>query len=528
VVTSERAIAFQRSGMILLDAKRDPEGRIASVLSAFAELASAAGSMHSYRVTELSLWAAASSGRTADQFFSLFDENASSPVPRDLVVVVSRFFDRFGQLRLVECGGEIRLVSEDPLLLRQAASVLGREVLDGALTIESSERGSVKANLAQAGFPVKDDIQPRRVEAADFELRDNVNLRNYQHAAIEQYLRDARSGGVILLPCGAGKTVVGVAIAALLRAKTLVVVPNRTIGEQWAEHFKTLTTISPDDVSLFEDASGSRSVSIVTYQALTRQQSGDMVKLIDASTVPWGLVIYDEAHSLPADVFRQSAALQASRKLGLTATLVREDGREREVFALVGPLVWQSRWRELEREGWISPVECYEVRVPLEHSNATADRILGAKIRATERILKRHEDDRVLIAAHRLREVHALARRFDAPSITGQTPQGERRRMYDAFRTGATRRLVVSRVANVGVDLPEASVMIQVSGSFGSRLEEAQRLGRLIRPSSNEKPARFYTLVAAGTRERTFAERRQRFLVDQGYRYRVVKLGSAR
>jgi DNA excision repair protein ERCC-3 len=239
--------------------------------------------------------------------------------------------------------------------------------------------------------------------------------------------------------------------------------------------------------------------------------------------VPWGLVIYDEVHSLPAEVFRMSAALQSRRRLGLTATLVREDGRQRDVFALVGPPVWQAPWRELERQGWISPVECVEIRVRLaDGREPTDDRRLAAKARVVGRLVERHAEDATLIAAHRLREVHILARQLGVPAVTGQTPSGERQALYDRFRSGEIRRLVLSRVANVGVDLPEASVLIQVSGAFGSRLEEAQRVGRLLRPKSTGRPARFYTLVSPDTREVAHAARRQRFLIDQGYRYRVV------
>jgi DNA excision repair protein ERCC-3 len=331
----------------------------------------------------------------------------------------------------------------------------------------------------------------------------------------------------VLMPCGAGKTVVGVAVAVELSARTLVVTPSREVGEQWQRHFLEMTTLTDPEIALFDALDREATVSILTYQGLTVRRDGTAERLIDALGVPWGLVIYDEVHSLPADVFRLSASLQSLRRLGLTATLVREDGRQRDVFALVGPPVWQAPWRELERQGWIAPVECVEVRVRLgDEREATDDRRLAAKFRVLRRLLERHEPDRVLIAAHRLREVNVVARRLGIPCVTGETPQRERARLYDAFRRGEINRLVLSRVANVGVDLPDANVLVQISGAFGSRLEEAQRVGRLLRPKAGDRPARFYSLVSPDTREAEHAARRQRFLIDQGYRYRIVNTSA--
>ncbi len=521
---SERqTLAIQRDGRILLDTSVPESQTVEDRLRTFAELRSAAGQVHTYRVTDVSLWAAAASNVCEQEIIETLHLNASSRIPRDLEVRISRFFERYGHVRLTGSPGDLCLTCDDPLLMREIGRVLGRQSRNGVIPIEEEERGQVKAVLAQAGYPVQDTVLARISGTAVYELDRSVRLRDYQSRAVARFVDHATTGGLILLPCGAGKTVVGVAIAAELQARVLIVTPNRTIGEQWANHFVQMTSLGPADISLFDNADGERPVTILTYQGLTGSHNGISARLSNAGDVPWGLVIYDEVHTLPAEVFRQSAALQASRRLGLTATLVREDGREGEVYALVGPPVWQSRWRDLERDGWISPVECVEVRIRPEYDHVTEERGLASKIRTVHRLIHRHTNDHVLVAAHRIKEVYALARSIGAPAITGRTPQSERQRLYAAFRSGEIRTLVVSRVANVGVDLPDANVLIQVSGTFGSRLEEAQRLGRLLRPNkSSTGPARFYSLVLPMTKDRTFAERRQRFLVDQGYRYHVV------
>ncbi len=331
---------------------------------------------------------------------------------------------------------------------------------------------------------------------------------------------------MILLPCGAGKTVVGVALAERLRARTLVITPSRTIGDQWREHFLTLTSVPEEAVSIYRRGVATAPITIATYQALTARGE-ERAALSDVLDQPWGLIIYDEVHSLPADVFRLSASVQSVRRVGLTATLVREDGREREVFSLVGPTVFATPWRELERHGWIAPVDCVEVRIRIPgQRDLTEDRVLAAKLKVVRRILASNSNQPTLVVAHRLKEVAAVSRAVDAPMITGKTPEGTRAKYYRDFRAGEIARLALSRVANVGVDLPDASVLIQLSGAFGSRQEEAQRVGRVLRPKATGQRATFYTLVIAGTREVEFAARRQRFLVDQGYRYRVLDVDS--
>jgi DNA excision repair protein ERCC-3 len=508
--------------MIVLDTSHDSDGDIEEVLRRFSELRSAAGSLHSYRVTDLSLWAAASSGMTAREILELLRDNTSMSVPGDLIRRVEEFMGRYGSIRLAGDSGSYWLEIDDPVLLREIARLL--ELPGGHKTIDvpDGSQGWVKATLAGAGYPVMDTVRPQSAQCGNYALDHDVILRDYQQQAVERFVEAPDQGGVILLPCGAGKTVVGVAAAARLDARVLIVTPNRTIGEQWAEHFVRMTTLGEEDLTLFGQIDTTKPVNIVTYQALTSSIDGLNERLHEASGVPWGLIIYDEVHTLPADVFRQSSMLQAGRRLGLTATLVREDGREREVFAMVGPPIWQSRWRDLERQGWISPVTCFEIRIRPAREVRNEDQGFAAKLRTVERLRDRHRGDRVLIAAHRINQVKALSNRLGVPAVTGETPQAERARLYDGFRDGSVPVLVVSRVANVGVDLPDANVLIQVSGTFGSRLEEAQRLGRLLRPKQDREAARFYSLVLPDSRERGFAERRQRFLIEQGYRYQVV------
>jgi DNA excision repair protein ERCC-3 len=521
---STRAIAFQRSGLIILDTRRDTDGAVEDDLRRFAELKSAAGFLHNYEVTDISLWAAASSGISAFDAVDLLTRHSSMRVPGALIRHINDYFGRFGRLVMEGEPGCFWLRSDDPVLLAAVAGIIGRQPLGTTIRIEDDERGVVKAQLAAKGYPIADRVKVDMIPEAGYRFASGAALRDYQRDAVDAFLASAEPGGVVILPCGGGKTFVGVAIATELRSRTLIVTPNRTIGEQWKSHFETFTTLSASDVGIFEGIDESKPVNIVTYQALTRMKSGVSVQFHDASAVPWGLVIYDEVHSLPADMFRHSALLKANRKLGLTATLVREDGRESEVYSLVGPPVWQSRWRELEKLGWISPVECFEIRIRSDRVRETEDQAFAAKIGTVERLVRRHAGDRTLIAASRLNQVRALSRKLDAPVVTGETSQTDRSALFDEFRLGNIPALVVSRVANVGVDLPDANVMIQVSGSFGSRQEEAQRLGRLLRPKQDQKPARFYSLVLPDSRERAFAERRQRFLIEQGYRYQVVQL----
>ncbi len=525
---SERALVFQNDHSILLMAEAKGFDAARDVLRTFAELQQAAGPYHVYRVSDLSLWSAAASGQQSGRIVAWLMESGQNEPPPSLLAHIQRAMNAYGVLRLTGDSTTLRLESDDIALLRRIAEEHELEFDGVTALVEPDKRGSIKTRLADRGYPVLDSASIPAAPTVEFYLDPSVTLRPYQDQAIGRFVKQATSGGVILLPCGAGKTVVGVAIAAKLSARTLIITPSRTIGDQWIEHFRSMTTLDRRSIVTYRRGVQPGPVTIATYQALTSTVNGSGAGLAEVLDHQWGLIIYDEVHSLPADVFRKSATVQSIRRLGLTATLVREDGREREVFSLVGPTVYSTPWRDLERHGWIAPVDCVELRVHLTgKKEVTADRMLAAKLRVVRRILARHPDEQTLIVAHRLTEVAAAARVADAEMVTGQTTAQMRRHSYEQFRSGEIRRLAVSRVANVGVDLPSASVLVQVSGAFGSRQEEAQRVGRVLRPKAVGSRATFYTLVVAGTREVEFAARRQRFLIDQGYRYRVVDVDSA-
>lgn len=520
-----RCLMFQRDRRILLDTGVRGHGEVRDELRRFAELRQGAGAYHTYRVTDTSLWSAAASGLTGPDILSFLDQHGIVPVPTELAARVLDISSRYGQVRLVGLPGALRLVYSDPTMIGPLADALGLAPQGGQLEVPDDQRGFVKWRLAEQGWPVVDEASVTRGLDVRFQLAPSLNLRPYQNRAVRAFLESKSSGGVILLPCGSGKTVVGVAIAARLSRSTLIVVPSRTIGEQWVDHFLRLTNIDSSQVGWFRAGAEIPPVSLVTYQFLTVKSAGAARNLGIALDARWGLVIYDEVQSLPADVFRQSASLQSPRRLGLSATLVREDGREADVFALVGPSLWSEPWRALERQGWIAPVTCIELRIRIpSRRELSDDRILAEKLKAVREILRKLPDRPTLIVAHRLKEVAALSRALRAPQVTGETPHSERLRLFEEFRHGQVTVLVLSRVANVGVDLPDASLLIQVSGAFGSRQEEAQRLGRVLRQKADQARAYFYSLVVPGTREVEYASRRQRFLIDQGYRYQLMTL----
>lgn len=497
-------------------------------MRSIAELKSASGAYHVYQVTDLSLWSAAASEKNVEVIATRLREFGQNVPPASLIAQIQQTFGRYGLLRLVGTPDDLRLTSSDRALLVEISAALNLTLAGDAVHVTPAQRGKLKAELAQRGYPVVDEATLAPSPAFELSLRPEVKLRPYQQLAVKRFVRPGTAGGVVLLACGSGKTVVGVAITSALNARTLVITPSRTIGDQWVDHFRRMTTIDSDSVVIYRRGAEVGPVTVATYQALTTRSGNADAGLGEVLDRSWGLIIYDEVHSLPADIFRQSAAVQSIRRLGLTATLVREDGRERDVFSLVGPTVFSTSWRDLERHGWIAPVDCVEIRIKFTRDRElTEARMLAAKLAVVRRILRRHAGESVLLMAHRLKEVAALAHATGAASVTGATTTSARKRIYDDFRAGRILRLALSRVANVGVDLPDASVVIQVSGAFGSRQEEAQRVGRLLRPKSGSKRATFYTLVVAGSREVEFASRRQRFLVDQGYRYRVVDADSA-
>ncbi len=534
-------VVLQRDHLLLVRTDDPRWPTIRDALRPFAELIRLGSGFATYRLTPLSLWNAATTGLDAVAVLTTLRDLTESPIMPKTAAFVQETVAHANAIQLRESAGSIALTSADPALLGMLSERSGLPLPPvmhdadgtGRVVIAPEQRGRVKLAFAALGYPVRDEL--RVVEGAHlpFSLHpDAPGLRPYQRESVAAMARS--SGGVILLPCGAGKTLVGIATAARFQSRTLVLCPGRTNAAQWERAFHSWTDLPPDTVGIFE---GSRQrlypVTIATYQALTtRARGADLPRHLGTFTdADWGLVIYDEAHMLPADGFRlcASAAMQARRRLGLTATLIREDGRETDVFALIGPVLFNRPWRELEAQGWIAPARCVEVRVPLAPgwpraggaADANAAALNPYKDAVVERLLSRHRGAATLVIGGHLDLLHRLARRLRLPIITGDTPATERERLYRSFRDGRTRAMIVSSVANQGVDLPGATVAIQVSGHFGSRQEEAQRLGRLLRPNNNGASSVFYTLVTTGTSEVPYARHRRLFLAEQGYTYTV-------
>jgi DNA excision repair protein ERCC-3 len=529
-------------------------------LAAFAELEKSPDYLHTYRITPVSVWNAAALGLTAEHIEQVLDDLACVPVPRNVLTDVREWIGRYGLLRIErraprrgESGdASFELVSDHADAL---ADVLGHEQIarlverdaQGRVWVGPLARGSIKQALIKIGYPVDDRGGYLEGDPLEIELRPQTlggrpfQVRPYQRGAAEAFHAGGSvlgGSGVIVLPCGAGKTVVGLDVMHLVGAKTLILTTNTVAVRQWRDEILDKTTLGPDDVGEYTgDAKRVCPVTITTYQMLTwRRSKTDGFEHFDLfSRENWGLVIYDEVHLLPAPIFRVTADLQARRRLGLTATLVREDGREDEVFCLIGPKRYDVPWKVLETQGFIAPATCVEVRVPLDPARRPSYNSAGArskfriasenpaKTAVVERLVERHADGRVLVIGQYIDQLEALARHLRAPLITGRTPTAERERLYSAFKRGDISVLIVSKVGNFAVDLPEANVAIQISGTFGSRQEEAQRLGRILRPKSDGSSAVFYSVVTLGSRDQEFAERRQLFLTEQGYSYEIVE-----
>jgi DNA excision repair protein ERCC-3 len=550
-------VIVQSDKTILLEthAPRFEEARDA--LSGFAELIKSPEHIHTYRITPLSLWNAAALGWDPDEVKDTLEDLSKYDMPQNVIADIDDYMSRYGKLKLVPCEhdpSELLLVSEDPVILAYVSAhklviphLSGTAILDGQLRVKTSERGFIKHALIQVGYPVEDlagymDGDPLPLEMRETTLSGReFGLRQYQIEAVNAFYAggSARGGsGVIVLPCGAGKTIVGIGAMAKVGAKTLVLTTNVTALRQWRQEILDKTDLHPSQVTEYSGESKELGpVTVTTYQILTyrRKKTDDFTHFHLFNDNNWGLIIYDEVHLLPAPVFRAVANLQSRRRIGLTATLVREDGKEEEVFSLIGPKKYDVPWRVLEKQGFVAEATCTEIRVPFSDDDLRMEYALAdqrrkyrlsacnpAKLRVVSKLIRQHDEDRVLIIGQYLDQLHDIARLLDAPMITGETPQDERDRLYGAFRDGSVKRLVVSRVANFAVDLPDANVAIQVSGTFGSRQEEAQRLGRVLRPKSEgENSAKFYTVVTQDSTEQDFSAKRQLFLTEQGYRYEI-------
>jgi DNA excision repair protein ERCC-3 len=534
-------LIVQSDKTLLLEVDHPEAPAARSAIAPFAELERAPEHVHTYRVTPLALWNARAAGHDAEQVVDALVRFSRYAVPQPLLVDVVDTMGRYGRLQLTQSPvhGLVlvaldRAVLEEVLRQKKIAPLLGARVDADTVIVHPSERGHLKQALLKIGWPAEDLAGYVDGEAHAIALREEGwTLRDYQRQAVEGFW--AGGSGVIVLPCGAGKTLVGAAAMAQAQATTLILVTNTVAGRQWKRELVARTSLTEDEIGEYSgERKEIRPVTIATYQVITRKTKGEYRHLELFDSRDWGLVIYDEVHLLPAPVFRMTADLQSRRRLGLTATLVREDGREGDVFSLIGPKRYDAPWRDIEQQGWIAPAECVEVRVTL----TDAERMSYAVAEAEERyrmastahtktavvrsVIERHPGEPTLVIGAYLDQLDELGEALDAPVIQGSTRNREREELYDRFRRGEVPVLVVSKVANFSIDLPEASVAIQVSGTFGSRQEEAQRLGRLLRPKGDGRQAHFYSIVSRDTLDTDYAAHRQRFLAEQGYAYRIV------
>lgn len=534
-------LIVQSDKTLLLEIDHERASDCRKAIAPFAELERSPEHVHTYRLTPLGLWNARAAGHDAEQVVDALLSYSRYAVPHALLVDVAETMARYGRLRLEKhpvhglvLSSTDRPVLEEVLRAKKIAGMLGVRLDDDSVAVHPSERGNLKQALLKLGWPAEDFAGYVDGEAHAIALdEDGWELRAYQREAAESFWHGG--SGVVVLPCGAGKTIVGAAAMAQAQATTLILVTNTVSARQWKDELVKRTSLTADEIGEY---SGSvkevRPVTIATYQVLTTRRKGvyTHLELLDARD--WGLIVYDEVHLLPAPIFRMTANLQARRRIGLTATLVREDGREGEVFSLIGPKRYDAPWKDIEAQGWIAPADCVEVRVTLPEGQrlayATADpeeryRLASCthkKVEVVRQLVDQHSTQPTLVIGQYIDQLDELGEMLDAPVIKGETPVKERQRLFEAFRSGELSLLVVSKVANFSIDLPSAEVAIQVSGSFGSRQEEAQRLGRLLRPKAEGKTAHFYTIVSRDTVDADFAQNRQRFLAEQGYAYRII------
>lgn len=617
----ENPIIVQGDKSILLEVDNPQYADARDLLARFAELEKSPEYVHTYRLTPLSLWNAAAAGLNAQAILQGLNQFSKYPLPDNVRIDIIEAIGRYGRIKIVVEDGRMLLISDDASLMEEISrhklfqplmkARLGRNTFE----IDPGQRGHVKRVLMQIGYPAEDLAGYTEGEHFPFELRGlgantgmPFDLRNYQAEAADVYWAGgsaAGGSGVIVLPCGAGKTIVGIAAMAKSQCATLILTPNTVSVRQWIREILDKTTITEDQIGEYTGLKKEvRPITVTTYQvlihhslkrkakaddkALTVNGNGatsgdmdgsddismaDMIAVLEEPTVSrsnkggaewvtasgrkskgpkklpnlseyphmelfnslnWGLIIYDEVHLLPAPVFRMTAEIQSRRRLGLTATLVREDGAEGDVFSLVGPKKYDVPWKDLERQGWIATAECHEIRVTLDDDDRMEYAVTGQdkkyrfaastrkKLPMISMLMHKHRDDEVLIIGQFLDQLHAIAERIGAPLITGETPVREREKLFQQFRTGEITKLVLSRVGNFSIDLPDANVLIQVSGMFGSRQEEAQRLGRVLRPKANGLLAHFYSIVTRDTLDQDFAAKRQMFLTEQGYHYDIM------
>ncbi|MFZ2526470.1 MAG: DNA repair helicase XPB [Rhodococcus sp. (in: high G+C Gram-positive bacteria)] len=536
-------LIVQSDKTLLLEVDHERADAARQAIAPFAELERAPEHVHTYRVTPLALWNARAAGHDAEQVVDALVTYSRYAVPQPLLVDVVDTMARYGRLQLAKNPAHgLTLASTDRAVLaevlrnKKIAPMLGARIDDDTVVVHPSERGRLKQMLLKIGWPAEDLAGYVDGEAHPITLdfdSDPWHLRDYQEFAAESFW--AGGSGVVVLPCGAGKTMVGAAAMAKAGATTLILVTNTVAGRQWKRELIARTSLTEEEIGEYSgEKKEIRPVTIATYQVITRKTKGEYRNLELFDSRDWGLMIYDEVHLLPAPVFRMTADLQSRRRLGLTATLVREDGREGDVFSLIGPKRYDAPWKDIEAQGWIAPADCVEVRVTLTDAERMAYAVAEpeeryklcstarTKIPVVKSILAKHGDAPTLVIGAYLDQLDELGEALDAPVIKGSTRTKEREELFDRFRNGELKVLVVSKVANFSIDLPEASVAVQVSGTFGSRQEEAQRLGRLLRPKQDGGQAHFYSVVSRDTLDAEYAAHRQRFLAEQGYAYRIT------
>jgi DNA excision repair protein ERCC-3 len=544
-------LIVQSNNTLMLEVENPAYAQARDAIGVFAHLEKSPEHIHTYVITHLSLWNAAALGIGADDVVARLKRFSKYPVPDNVVRDVHEIMQRYGYFVLQSRNGGLVLECTSPQLLANIARhpkvkpLLGTRINDTSYALDATLRGVLKQTFIHIGYPVQDRAGYVDGDPYDIALRatcksgEAFTLRTYQREAAHSYLGDERlpgGNGVVVLPCGAGKTVVGMAVMEKLARKTLILVTNITAARQWKEELLDKTTLRAGDIGEYSsEAKRIQPVTIATYQIITyrRNKQEPFVHFGVFNAENWGLIIYDEVHLLPAPVFKFTAELQARRRLGLTATLVREDGHEPDVFSLIGPKKFDMPWKVLEHQGWIAKAHCIEIRIDLPMNEkmrlfslppGKQTRVAYEnpnKIDVVAALLTQHTRDRVLIMGQYLSQLNQYAQRFDIPLITGSTPNAKRISLYNDFRNGTITRLILSRVGNFAIDLPDANVAIQISGSFGSRQEEAQRLGRILRPKARGEQALFYSLVTRDTRELEFAMKRQLFLAEQGYEYEI-------
>jgi DNA excision repair protein ERCC-3 len=541
VVTPDGPLIVQSDKTLLLEVDHPQAAACRQAIAPFAELERSPEHVHTYRLTPLGLWNARAAGHDAEQVVDALVRFSRYQVPHALLVDVADTMDRYGRLRLENdpVHGLVlrttdRAVLEEVVRSKKVAPMLGQRLDPETVIAFASERGRLKQALLKVGWPAEDLAGYVDGEKHDIGLvQEGWQLRDYQQLAVDGFWHGG--SGVVVLPCGAGKTLVGAAAMAQAAATTLILVTNTVSGRQWKSELLKRTTLTEEEIGEYSgEKKEIRPVTIATYQIMTTRRKGEYTHLDLFGARDWGLVVYDEVHLLPAPVFRMTADLQSRRRLGLTATLVREDGREGDVFSLIGPKRFDAPWKDIEQQGWIAPAVCTEVRVTMTDAErlayATAEpeeryklaSTAHTKLRTVKALVDRHAQDQVLVIGAYLEQLEEVGAHLDLPVIQGSTKNAERERLFDAFRAKEIPGLVVSKVANFSIDLPEAAVAIQISGTFGSRQEEAQRLGRVLRPKGDGRQAHFYSVVSRDTLDQEYAAHRQRFLAEQGYAYTIV------